>query len=152
MLISDGIEQEEYEELKRGFEQELAEVFSTSPQEYLTIETVSQHRRGKDITIDFPLEAVEAESFDGLIIPDGLLSTDLLRRDLRVIELVQSFHQLRLPIFASGRAVDILYASHTLPEQVLVREGSPMSSFIQQAVEVLLESASTPSNYQVGNR
>lgn len=146
MLVSDGVEQDECEVLKAGFEKEMAEVFCTSPQEYMNVETVSNSRRGKDLNIDFPIEAAEAEAFDGLIIPDGLLSTDLLRRDYRVIELVKSFHMLQLPVFASGRAVEILYESGALPEQVLVRDHAPLRTFIEDAVQLLLDNTSTLYN------
>lgn len=148
MLVSDGVEEEECKQLKEGFQKEMAEVFCVSPQEYMSVETVSNSRRGKDLNVDFPIEAVEAEAFDGLIIPDGLLSTDLLRRDDRVIDLVRNFHQLRLPVFVSGRAVEILYDSGTLPELVLVRETMPMTSFVHEAVEVLLDNTSMVQSYR----
>jgi putative intracellular protease/amidase len=145
MLVSDGVEQQEFEELKNGFEKEMAEVFCTSPQEYMNVETVANFRRGKDLSIDFPIEAVEPDAFDGLIIPDGLLSVDLLRRDHRVIELVRNFHHLQLPVFASGRAVEILYESGTLPEQVLVRDHGPLDTFVEDAIQLLLDNTSTLS-------
>jgi putative intracellular protease/amidase len=139
LLITDGVDETEFDQIKQGFLSENAVVYVTTPQEYLTVESVTGTRRGKDIIVDLPFEAVASSQFDGLIIPDGLLSTDRLKKDPRVLELVYTFHQRRLPIFASGLAVQLLYESQVLSEQIVVREGTPMRNFLDQAVEVLLD-------------
>jgi len=147
LMVSDGVEQDEYEMLKKRFEGEMAEVFCTSPQDYLTIESVKELRRGKDITLDFPIDAVEAEHFDALVIPDGLLSTDLLKHSEVAVDLVKQFHSLRKPIFASGRAVELLLESNALPDPIMVREETPLPLFIDQAIEMLLTEP-TPFRYR----
>lgn len=139
MLVADGIDQQECDLLRRGFEEEGAEVFCTTHVDYVTVETVLHGARGRDLVIDLPFEAVELERFDGLILPDGYLAAMASQEDDRVIDLIQSFHEKGLPIFASGKAVDLLYRSEVLSDCVLVREGTPLTSFISQAVNVLSE-------------
>lgn len=140
LLVSDGVELSEYEQLRDGFLEEKAKVWTTSPQDFTTVETVQEGKRGKDILIDLPFQVVGKMRFDGLIIPDGVLSAKSMRKDSRVLELVAEFHQKGLPIFASGTAVEVLYDSKVLSQHVIVREGTPLSSFLDQAVSILGES------------
>ena len=146
MMVGDGVDSTEVEQLKRGFEEENAHVLLTTPQEFLTVETVAHGQRSTDLTIDLPFEAVQEYDFDGMIIPDGIIFTDMLRRDIRVIDLIALFHKKVKPIFASGNAIQLLYDSHVLSHQVVVREGTPISAFLDQAVGVLLD---YPSKYRI---
>jgi len=139
LLICDGVEWKEYEQLKMGFELEQARVWTTAPLKYPAVESVDQGKPSEEIIIDLTFDVASRMHFDGLIIPDGALSTDILRRDKRVIELIFMFHQMQLPIFASGNAVELLYESRVLSEQIVVREGTPMQGFLDQAVGVLLD-------------
>lgn len=140
MLVMDGVMYQEVRALQDGFEREYAEVFLSSPHDYLTVETVLDNKRGPDLPLDFPLVTVTPELFDGLIIPHGLLSTDLLKRESGVQELIRAFHALGLPLFASGEAVQLLYDSGVLSETILVRDASAdLGGFILKAVDILLE-------------
>ncbi|MBU6389595.1 DJ-1/PfpI family protein [Patescibacteria group bacterium] len=148
LLVTDGVDEEEFDELKEGFEAERAEVLVTTPQEFITVETVKEGKRGKDIEVDLPFEMVDSQQFDGLIIPDGLISAELLRKDMRVLNLVFMFNQQKLPIFASGSAVDVLYDSQVLSNSILIREGTPMSQFLSQAVGILLDRVAPAQAYR----
>lgn len=139
MLVCDGVDREEVELLHQALEREHAQVLLTSPQDYLMVETISNGRRGADLTVDVTFESVQELKIDAVIIPDGLLSTDGLRHDLRVIEFLHASHKRGIPLFASGNAVQLLYDSKVLSQQVVVREGTPLNVFIDQAVEVLLK-------------
>ena len=141
MIVADGIDQLECDQLRMGFEDEGARILAATPGEYISVETVVGNRQGKDILIDLPFETIVLERFDGLIIPDGLLSSAAFSEDDAIIDLVQRFHEHGLPIFASGRAVEVLYRSRVLSQCVLVREGEPISSFVDQAVRVLLDTS-----------
>jgi len=146
MLVGDGVDRLELEKIKMGFEEEDAAVLVTSPLQYLTVETAENGRRGEDLPLDIPFDALEGLEFDGLIIPDGILSTEMLRRELRVIDLISRFHEQGKPIFASGNAVQLLYDSRVLSHHVVVREGTPLSDFLDQAVSVLLDA---PAKYRI---
>lgn len=139
MIVADGVDQLECDQLRIGFEDEGARLFCATPGEYIAVETIAGNRRGKDILIDVPFEMILLERFDGLIIPDGLLSSAAFSENDEIIDLVQRFHEHGLPIFASGRAVEVLYRSRVLSQCILVREGEPIGVFINQAVQVLLD-------------
>lgn len=139
LIVMDGVDYQEYEDLKRGLEEENALVYVATPQEYLTVETIYNGRRGKDILADLPFEVAGQMQFDGLLIPNGMLSADLLSKNDQVIQLVANFHQKGLPIIASGNAVQVLYESQVLSEQVLVREETPIDTFLSRAVSLLVD-------------
>lgn len=141
MLITNGVEEQEYMQLKKGFESEQASVIVTSPGQYITVESLRGNERGEDIITDIPLDGLEGLYFDALVIPDGLLSTDALRKNNRVINLISAFHDQGLPIFASGRAIEILYDCKVLFSQIVVREETPIDIFLDKAVTVLVEQA-----------
>lgn len=145
MIISNGVDEDEYTQLKKGFESEHATVIVTSPQLYITVESLKGNMRGADIITDVPIDGLDGLYFDAVVIPDGLLSSDALRKDSRVIELISRFHEQGLPIFASGKAVEILYTSKVLFNEVVVRESTPLHTFLDKAVDVLLEH--TPSHH-----
>ena len=147
MIITDGVEEEEVITLREEFERERAKLIITAPHEYLHIETVREGKRGASFLVDIPLEAVEVNQYAALVIPDGILSTELLCRDERVLDLVQTFHQNGQPIFASGAAIKLLHDCHVLSDQIVVREGSSLGAFVDKAVEVLLDSGS-PYRYR----
>lgn len=139
MLISDGVLQTEVDSLKKGFEAENALVLITSPQEFLSVESVCNDRRGKDILIDIPFEAIEEKLFDGLIIPDGALGIDNLRGNKKVLQTIVEFHNQGRAIFASGEAQDLLLESGVLMGNILVREEDTLDVFMNKAVRVLLD-------------
>lgn len=142
MLVNDGVEFGDFEGLKVGFQAEGASIVVVSPQKYLSVESVDGYKRGRDITADISFESVFEEDYEGLIIPSGVLSTGLLKEDARVLQMVTSFHAKGKPIFASGNSVELLYESHVLPRQVLVREEAPLPGFIGKAVTVLINYSS----------
>jgi putative intracellular protease/amidase len=152
LLVCDGVEEKEYAEIKRGFELESAEVFVSTPQEFMTVETVCDGRRGKDILIDFPLDAISVDAFDGLVIPDGLLSAEGMRKDIRALQLIREFYHRKLPIFASGAAVALLHETALLAENIMVREQGSVEGFVQRATELLMESTSTGRKYAAETR
>lgn len=51
MLVSDGVEQEEYDLLYRSFSAEGAEIHTVSPLPFPWVESVSRGKRGRDIPV-----------------------------------------------------------------------------------------------------
>lgn len=142
MLVMDGVNLEDFEKLKAGFIDENAEIYLSTPQDYLTVETTSNGRRGKDILVDMPFEAIPFTRFDGLIIPSGMLSVDLLRHNKEILKLIKSFYSLKLPIFACKEAISILKDCDIIPSNILVQdELAPMESFLERAIHMMIESS-----------
>ena len=142
MLVSDGVLFDEVHAIIEAFHEEYAEVFVTSPHSFLAVRTVvAEGVAGPDLTTDFPIDLVNREQFDGLILPSGTLSVDLLRRDERVQAVICHFHERQLPIFAAGEASCLLQESGILAPNIFVREGDEIDLFMQNAIAMLLDSA-----------
>ena len=139
IVVCDGVDREEVDMLRQGFEREHARVMVASPQEFLTVETVANGRRAQDLLVDLTFEAAQGLRFDAVLIPDGPLSTEVLRQDVRVVAFLQHCHEKGMPLFASGEAVRLLYDSGVLSERIVVREGTSLNAFFDRAVDVLLD-------------
>lgn len=138
MLVADGVEYDECEMIRNGFEHEGANVFCSAYSPYPHVETVQDGRRGPNLLIDLPYDSLPYEYFDGMIIPDGYLSSYGIADNPEIVSLVRSLHVQGAPIFASGDAAEVLYRSGIVSKQIVVREGMPIERFIAEAVSVLL--------------
>jgi len=136
MLISDGVDENEYTFLREAFEREGAEVLTMSALPYETIESVFCGQRGKDILVDLPLLKGYSTDFSGVVIPDGPLSVQQLAEDTMVREFIRWCHGAQKPIFASGGAAVLLEDSET-PPIVQVDAGTSLQSFLLYASDVL---------------
>lgn len=116
-----------------GFEQ----VELTSPKEALqnagvTVHVVSPHTGtikawdkkdwGIDVPVDKPLNEANAEDYDAIMLPGGVLNPDKLRTNKDAIKFVQHFIQAGKPIFA------ICHGPQTLIETGFI-SGKTMTSF-----------------------
>lgn len=50
--------------------------------------------------MDIALDSVDARDYDGLVLPGGVISPDMLRLEPRAIDLIRAFVQARKPIAA----------------------------------------------------
>ena len=148
LMISDGVDYREYMQVKKGFADEGAAVLITTPQNFLTVETLCDGLRGKDVLIDIPIESIEANFFDGLIVLGGPTIAEDYLDDENVIRVVSDFHKLELPIFASGNAVEILHKCRALSNRIVVGEPDRNLNFMNRAIEVLLENGKSNGNYE----
>lgn len=58
------------------------------------------HDKGERVPVDRTLEAADAESYDALVLPGGVMSPDALRLEPKAIAFVRSFVQAGKPIAA----------------------------------------------------
>ncbi|MEU6096351.1 type 1 glutamine amidotransferase domain-containing protein [Streptomyces sp. NPDC047079] len=71
--------------------------------------------KGDTFPVDALVSQVEAESFDGLVLPGGVANPDFLRMDERAVSFIRSFFQQGRPVAA------ICHAPWTLVEADVVR-------------------------------
>ncbi len=140
ILVADGTNQPELESLSTQFECEGAMTYTTSPHQYLTVETTDGAARGRDVLIDLPIDSITVTDFDALVVPDGKMGVDAIKQSARARSLIWSFHQAGIALFASGAAVEALHESNVLSPAVMVREqGQGLGQFIDEAVMLLSE-------------
>ncbi len=147
VLVADGAEYGEVLRARQIFEQEGATVFITAPTVHMTIETVDGHRAGGELLLDFPIEAVDPELFDALILPSGLLAAQALQKNEQASQVITAFHNAGRPICASGEGERLVGNLRVVPRPLILREGDSIDEFLIRSVQLVIEGpASSPKN------
>ena len=120
-LVENGFEQSELLEPKNALEAAGAKVDIVSPQNFRV--TGWQHDDwGQGVSVDRQLEGADADEYDALLLPGGVMSPDKLRINPLAVRFVKSFVEAGKPIAA------ICHAPWTLIEAGAVR-GRRMTSW-----------------------
>ena len=99
ILATDGFELVELTEPMQALKQAgaRAEVIAPKPGE---IQGFNHHDKDKTIPVDHPLEQVQGEDFDALMLPGGVINPDALRLEPAAIDFIRHFVEARKPIAA----------------------------------------------------
>lgn len=114
ILATDGVEQSELEKPRLAFEEAGATTRLVSPKTD-AIQGFTHHEKGKRFDVDVPLGMANADEFDALLLPGGVISPDALRTIPEAIEFVRRFAAAGKPIAA------ICHGPWSLVEADLVR-------------------------------
>ena len=121
ILATHGFEQSELEKPREALEQAGAEtsIISIEPGE---IRGWSGEDFGDNVEVDLTLDEAKAESFEGLLLPGGVMNPDSLRMEPKAVEFVRAF-------FAAGKPVAaICHGPQLLIEAEVVR-GRRLTSY-----------------------
>ena len=99
VLATDGVEQVELMAPVAALRSEGAEVHVVSDKTE-SIQGFSHHDKGEEIKVDMPLDEADADQYDGLVLPGGVINPDALRLQPRAIDFVRHFVREGLPIAA----------------------------------------------------
>jgi protease I len=99
VLATDGFEQAELEKPVAALRAEGADVAVVSPKGG-QIQGWEHHDKGRAVTVDTPLAEAEAEDFDALVLPGGVMNPDALRLVPDAIDFVRTFAEDDKPIAA----------------------------------------------------
>ncbi len=97
ILATDGFEQSELLEPRKALEAAGAETEVVSPKDG-AIKGWNHKDWGQSVTVDRRLDAVEADDYDALVLPGGVMNPDALRMQPQAVEFVEAF-------FAAGKPV-----------------------------------------------
>lgn len=121
VLATHGFEQSELLSPRQALQDAGAEVDVVSP-ESGEITGWSDDDWGQSIAVDIPLDEADAENYDALVLPGGLMNPDTLRRNERALAFVRSFFKAGKPVAA------ICHGPWTLIDAGVV-EGRKMTSY-----------------------
>ncbi|MEP6670325.1 MAG: type 1 glutamine amidotransferase domain-containing protein [Chthoniobacter sp.] len=107
ILAADGFEQVELEKPMKALEEAGATVSIVSPKKG-KIQGMNHADKGDQFDVDLPLEHANAEDFDALLIPGGLMNPDELRSTPAAVDFVRAFAQAGKPIAAICHAPWVL--------------------------------------------
>jgi protease I len=122
ILATDGFEQDELLSPLAALKDAGADVQVISPSEEKKIRGWKNADWGKKVKVDLPLNEANADDFDALVLPGGVMNPDHLRRDPQVLDFVKSFFNARKPVGA------ICHGPWTLIDAGVVR-GRKMTSY-----------------------
>lgn len=121
ILATDGFEQSELLEPRKALDEAGATTQVVSPTGK-KIKGWDQKDWGKEVSVDVPLDAANAEEFDALLLPGGVMNPDQLRMNPTAVQFVKQFTDAGKPVAA------ICHGPWTLVEAGAVR-GRTMTSW-----------------------
>jgi len=99
ILATTGFEQAELIEPRKALEDQGAKTQVISPQKD-KIKGWNEKDWGQEVKVDLPLESANANDFDALLLPGGVMNPDKLRMEPRAVEFVRQFFAARKPVAA----------------------------------------------------
>lgn len=121
ILVTDGFEQVELTEPRKALEQAGAEARVVSPAKG-KVKGWNHTEWGETISVDVPLDQANAEQYDALLLPGGVMNPDKLRMNPTAVAFVKAFFDAGKPVAA------ICHGPWTLIEADVV-EGRRMTSY-----------------------
>ena len=121
VLVENGFEQSELLEPKKALEAAGAKVDIVSPQSF-RVQGWQHDDWGQGVSVDQQLESANADEYDALLLPGGVMNPDKLRINPAAVRFVRSFVEAGKPIAA------ICHAPWTLIEAGAVK-GRRMTSW-----------------------
>ena len=121
ILATDGFEQSELLEPRKALDEAGATTQVVSPAGK-KIKGWDQKDWGKEVSVDVPLDSANAEEFDALLLPGGVMNPDQLRMNPTAVQFVKQFTDAGKPVAA------ICHGPWTLLEAGAVR-GRTMTSW-----------------------
>lgn len=99
ILVSNGFEESEFTEPRKALKEAGAQVDVVSPVEG-KVKAWAKKDWGKEYDVDVPLNQANADDYDALLLPGGVMNPDNLRADEKAVNFVKKFFQEGKPIAA----------------------------------------------------
>jgi protease I len=99
IIATDGFEQSELVEPRRALDRAGATTKVIAPKRG-SIKGWREHDWGDRVAVDLPLEEANADDYDALLIPGGVINPDHLRMDRDAVAFVRSFFEAEKPVAA----------------------------------------------------
>ena len=113
-LVENGFEQSELLEPKKALEEAGAKVDIVSPQKS-KVKGWKHTDWGQEVPVDVQLDGANANDYDAILLPGGVMNPDKLRANDKAVQFVKSFVDAKKPIAA------ICHGPWTLIETGIVR-------------------------------
>lgn len=107
IITENGFEEVELTNPKEALEKEGAEVHIVSPQKD-KVRSWDSTDWGKEFNVDKSLEAADADDYDAVVVPGGVINPDHLRRSEQAIKFIASFFEAGKPVAAICHGPQVL--------------------------------------------
>lgn len=118
VCVANGFEEIEFTEPVKALKEAGAEVFVVSPQEN---EVKAWHFKdwGDTYQVDIPVDEADAEDFDALLLPGGVINPDKLRMNADAVRFVREFIDSGKPVAAICHGPQMLIEADAVRERTL---------------------------------
>ena len=99
ILATDGVEQVELTEPRKALDEAGAKTTLVSPKSG-KIKGWQHDHWGEELKVDLALESANADTFDALLLPGGVMNPDQLRMNKQAVQFVRSFFDSGKPVAA----------------------------------------------------
>ena len=99
ILATDGVEQVELTEPRKALDEAGAKTTLVSPKSG-QIKGWQHDHWGEELKVDLALESANADTFDALLLPGGVMNPDQLRMNKQAVQFVRSFFDSGKPVAA----------------------------------------------------
>ena len=99
VLVTDGFEEIEMTEPRKALEDEGAETFIVSPKE-AEVKGWQHTKWGDEFDVDVVLSEANADDYDALLLPGGVMNPDKLRMNKQAVQFVRAFFDAGKPVAA----------------------------------------------------
>ena len=99
ILATDGVEQVELTEPRKALDEAGAKTTLVSPKSG-KIKGWQHDHWGEELEVDLALESANADTFDALLLPGGVMNPDQLRMNKQAVQFVRSFFDSGKPVAA----------------------------------------------------
>ncbi len=99
ILVTDGFEQSELLEPRKALDQAGAKTQVVSPSDQ-KVRGWNHKEWGIEVAVDVPLRSANADDFDALLLPGGVMNPDQLRMKPEAVEFVKRFTDAGKPVAA----------------------------------------------------
>ncbi len=97
ILATDGFEQAELMEPRKALDAAGADTEIVSPKSG-KVRGWNHKEWGEEVTVDRALDAADADSYDALVLPGGVINADALRMQADAIKFVKAFFEADKPV------------------------------------------------------
>lgn len=118
ILATNGFEESELTSPREALQEAGAKPFIVSP-ETGTIKSWHEGNWGGEFEVDVTLDQADAESFDALVLPGGVINPDTLRMNEDAVEFVRSFFEAGKPVSAICHGPQLLIDAEVLQGRTL---------------------------------
>lgn len=99
ILVEDGFEQVELTSPKQALEEAGAKTFIVSPKRD-KVKGWEHTQWGQEFPVDVAIEQANANEYDALLLPGGVMNPDKLRTNSQAVQFVRSFFEQQKPVAA----------------------------------------------------
>ena len=132
ILSEEGFEESELFDPKQALEEAGANVKVISPNKNAEIKGWSKGEWGKSVKVDVKLDSANAEDYDAIMLPGGVMNPDKLRMNQKAVDFVKAFVNAGKPIAAICHGPQTLIETGVLAGKTLTSWAS-LKTDIQNA-------------------